>query len=276
LNGSVSEPSPLERLAYEVVRKVLGVTVEHWDTQAPDRQGQVDAHLHYPDGHQAAFEVTTLGDQKAMQLSSTLERTGFAWPSDAAWWWTITIRDGRDFPRVQRIYREIIARCEAANVESPWGLPAGERRGQNDLHWLLYDSSAEFHGHRDIPNFADDGSLRGVMVTPGGISGSVDRQMTTFAGHLAIALAAPGPANRIAKLLRDPLPERHLYARVEMSGLEFSAFDGLMMAHGIPPEPPPLPADITHLWLMPRFGAHVYLWAPSGWSVHQVIDGTEE
>jgi hypothetical protein len=75
-------------------------------------------------------------------------------------------------------------------------------------------------------------------------------------------------SGKLAKLLRDPLPERHLYLRVEMSGLSFPSYDALLMAYGPPPEPPPLPDGITHLWLMPALGATVLAWSPVGWTYH--------
>jgi hypothetical protein len=57
-----------EKLAYEVVRRVLGADVEHVDDNRT--RGHYDAVIHYPDGRTAALEVTTIGDLRGIELRS--------------------------------------------------------------------------------------------------------------------------------------------------------------------------------------------------------------
>ena len=84
----------------------------------------------------------------------------------------------------------------------------------SDLHWLLYKSGIELKGHPNIPNRKDDGTLRGLYLWTGGIGGQIDRPMATFVADLEAALSTPRLLGKLQKLLRDPLPERHLYLRV--------------------------------------------------------------
>src|SRR4051812_36901253 len=106
----MGEPSHPERVAFEVVRRVLRVEVEHYDTDG--RQGVVDALLHYPDGRVAALEVTTLAADGRQQLDALLGAEDFAWPNPGVWWWSINIGDVADLPRLRECYKFIILMCE--------------------------------------------------------------------------------------------------------------------------------------------------------------------
>jgi hypothetical protein len=263
------QPSPVELQAFAIVEKVLGVEVEPWDTQTADRQGAVDGHLHYLNGHQAAMEVSRLGDEAELEFDAIMAAQDSTWPWDGAWWWTATLTSTGRLDRLRSVYAGILRQCEDHGVRTGWELPAEQRRDRGtDLHWLLYESDIELDGHPSLPNLRDDGTYRGLDLWTGGIGGQIDRPMATFAADLAAALATPRVSGKLAKLLRDPLPERHLYLRVEMSGLPFPSYDALLMACGPPSEPPPLPEGITHLWLMPALGATVLGWSPVGWTYH--------
>ncbi|GAB2675773.1 hypothetical protein GCM10027088_63720 [Nocardia goodfellowii] len=66
--------------------------------------------------------------------------------------------------------------------------------------------------------------------------------------------------------------ERHLFIPVHLSALPFSVVDGLMTSESVPPDPPPLPEEITHLWLAPPFSRRVLLWDGFTWTNHLPYD----
>jgi len=70
--------SEQEQAACLIAERVLGVVAEPWDVGG--RQGVVDAMLVYPTGRRAAFEVTALSGDGALQtvsLLASIMRAGF-------------------------------------------------------------------------------------------------------------------------------------------------------------------------------------------------------
>lgn len=265
------EPSDAEACALAIVRRVLGVDVEHRDTQAADRQGSVDGHIPFSSGRTAALEATRLADQAEMQMESVLGRADWTWPNPGRWWWTVGVQSVRHLPRLREIYAQVIDLCESLDVENPDSLPHEIQDARPWLLWL-WESGSTMTGHRDVPARRDDGIIRGVMVTPQGSGGAVDETLTGLSDALAVAFARPTIAHRIDKLLADELSERHLFLAVALSGLPFSDMYGLSWSSVMPLAPPPLPAGLTHLWLAPRFSRRVLLWSPFGWTEHDPYD----
>jgi hypothetical protein len=68
----------------------------------------------------------------------------------------------------------------------------------------------------------------------------------------------------VSKLLRDPLPERHLYLRVGGKRAAIPVVGSV--AHGVQAATRAAapPGRITHLWLVPSLGATVLAWSPMG------------
>jgi len=64
-------------------------------------------------------------------------------------------------------------------------------------------------------------------------------------------LAEPPMPRHLEKLARAEAYERHLFVPLHRSALPFAVADGLWTGTALPPEPPPLPAEVTHLWLAP-------------------------
>lgn len=106
-----------ERAACLIAERVLGATAQAWDVGG--RQGAVDAMLTLADGRRAAFEVTALAGDRALQLEALLGATDFEWPRVGQWWWDIQVGSVRDLPGLQERYQRIIAFCEAQGVERP-------------------------------------------------------------------------------------------------------------------------------------------------------------
>lgn len=126
-------------------------------------------------------------------------------------------------------------------------------------------------GHPDVPA-VDGDRVRNVSVLPPGRGGGVDRGLTGLAAALAEVFADGHMAKHLAKTGRAEADERHLFVPVHHSALPYPVMDGLSFGTSLPPDPPPLPPEVTHLWLAPSFSRRVLLWAAGEWRDHYPYD----
>lgn len=256
--------SKAEQLACRVAENVTGAVAIPWDIGG--RQNAVDAFLNYADGRRAAFEVTRAGtDQAALQLDNLLGREGFEWPLPGAWWWDITITDVRDLPRLRQCYRKIILMCEAINAPRPELVRTPSWNVDEDLHWLLVESSVTFWGHPDVPS-RDTFRTRKALVTSGGDGGVVDEALTGLRQALVEAFQVGNLHRHVEKVSRTAADEHHLFVILHENDLDFSVMSALMFDRSLPPNPAWLPAGLSHLWLAPAFSSRVLLSAGGVWS----------
>jgi hypothetical protein len=260
--------SQQERFACLVAEHVLGARAQAWDTDG--RQAAVDAVLTLADGRKASFEVTSLAASGALQTDSLLHRDGYAWPCPGRWWWTIQVGDVRDLPRLRDVYQDIALRCEAAGATRPEQLRGGLHEGDPDLRWLVEESSSDMVGHPDVPCREGD-LVRDATVMPSGRGGGVDTGLTGLRQALLDAFDEPHIARRIQKLTVSAGEERHLFIAVHWSALPFSVAYGLWTGDALPPDAPPLPSGVTHLWLA-GLGQRVLLGDAEGWQQHWLPD----
>jgi len=258
-----------EKAACLIAERVLGAVATPWDVEG--RQGVVDATLTLPDGRQAAFEVTALAAAGALQTDALLGRDDFGWPSPGQWWWTVQVGSPRDLPRLRTSYRRIALLCEAAGVTRPEQLWRRHEDVDPDVVWLVEESTSDMRGHPEVPAI-DGATVRNTMVVPTGRGGGVDRSLRGLRQALLAAFAEPPMPRHFEKLARAEADERHLFVPVHLSALPFAVADGLWSGESLPPEPPPLPPSITHLWLAPQFGRRVLLSTPRGWEEHHPYD----
>lgn len=253
-----------ERLACRVAERVTGATARAWDIEG--RNGAVDAFLDYPDGRTGALEVTRVAtDPTALQLDNLLGQEGFEWPLPGAWWWTVSIEDVRDLPRIRRCFEKVVLLCEAANVTGPNALFVDDvDNPDEDVRWLVEDSSVVLWGHPDVP--AVEGSkIRKAMVTPAGDGGMVDDSLSGLNSALQAAFTADHLLRRVKKLCRTPADERHLFVIVHQSDLRFEVTSALMFGTAVPEGPAWRPTGISHLWLAPAFSNRILIGSRSGW-----------
>lgn len=261
--------SPQEKAACLIAEKVLGAVATPWDVAG--RQGVVDAMLTLPDGRQAAFEVTALAAAGALQTDALLGRDDFGWPSPGQWWWTVQVGSLRDLPRLRACYSRIALLCEAAGVARPEQLWSRHGYVDPDVAWLVEESASDMWGHPTVPAIHGD-KVRDTMVVPAGRGGGVDHSLAGLRQALIEAFAEPPMPRHLEKVARAEADERHLFVRVHRSALPFAVADGLWTGAGLPAEPPPLPASVTHLWLAPALGRRLLLWTPHGWEEHNPYD----
>ncbi|MFI9406347.1 hypothetical protein [Nocardia sp. NPDC052316] len=261
--------SKQEQVACQIAERVLGAVAEPWDVDG--RNGAVDAMLALADGRRAAFEVTVLAAAGAIQTDALLYADDNSWPLPGAWTWTIRVGDPSDIPRLRNSYQNIALACEAAGVERPQELIWHRRTSDSDLRWLVEESTSQMFGHSTVPA-VDGEKVRSAMLVPRGRGGAVDVSLEGLRGALQQAFGEHHLPRHIEKLSRADADERHLFIPIHFSALPFPVADGLRRGEAIPPEPPPLPEEITHLWLAPSFSRRVLLWSNTGWSYHNQYD----
>jgi hypothetical protein len=260
-----------EKAACEIARRVLDVHIEPWDVYG--RVNADDALLHYPDGRIAAFEVSKLAADRALQLDSLLERDDFSWPLPGRWWWTISIPEVRYLPRVKADYKQVVLWCEQNQVTRPHRLrPSAQLPAE--VAWIATSGAATMTGHPDVP-IRDGDMEHHAMVVPAGAGGGSDLSLAGLDTALSTALATTHLRDRVQKLRSTEVDvaERHLFIPLHRTALPFPIAYGLIVGAALPSAPPPLPWELTHLWLAPQFGKRVLLGTADGWSQHQPYDG---
>lgn len=254
-----------EAAACLIAERVLGAVAEQWDVDG--RQGAVDARLTLADGRIAAFEVTAHAADGALQADALLGRDDNQWPLPGEWWWSVKVGSVRDIPRLKKIYEAAALRCEANGVTRPEELRRRLLVPDPDVDWLVKESSSTMFGHPEVP--ARDGDkVRSAMVVTAGRGGGVDQSLNGLSVALAEAFQEPNLARHLRKVANAGCDERHLFIPIHLSALPFAVLDGLATGDRLPPDPPPLPVDMTHLWLAPPFSRRVLLWGPDGWQQH--------
>lgn len=251
-----------EQAACLIAARVLGaVEIEAWDV--PGRTGAVDAMLTLPDRGRAAFEVTNLAGEGALQLAMLLAKDNHRWPLPGDWWWTIDVGSVDDLRRLKRCYKNIIGICERAGQPHPSEL-AWQESAHEDLKWLVYQSSSEMTGFPQ--QLARDMKNPGAMVVPAGGVGWADEELRGFGQALEEAFKSPHIVSHFDKLAKAEADERHLFIPLHDSALPFPVSTELVFAAALPSAPPPIPEHVTHLWLAPAGSRRVLLWTrDAGW-----------
>lgn len=234
---------------------------EAWDVDG--RQNAVDVMLTLRDGRLAAFEVTSLGVEDALELARLLEKIKYKWPVVGDWFWRIEVGSVVDLDRLKLCYDEIIRICEAAGESQPCQIEGGWPTHEN-LRWLVRESSSEMIGFPNIP--AKNLKRPMTEVVPRVGAGFVDESLSGFAAGLAKAFEKPHIQQRFDNLASAGTDERHLFIPLHDSALPSSVSSELIFKETLPPDPPVVPDSVTHLWLAPAGSPRVLLWnRAEGW-----------
>nr|WP_293054437.1 hypothetical protein [Mycobacterium sp.] len=250
-----------EREACLIAERALGAVAEAWD--GGGRQGAVDAMLTLRDGRKAAFEVTNLAAKDALHTASLLARENHRWPLPGKWFWRIDVGSVEDLRRLKATYEKIILLCEAAGEPDPRRI-GWDPSADPDLQWLVRSKSTLW-GHPEL--LAKDMPNPGATVVSASGGGVIDHSMSGFAAELGKAFKSPHISRHFRKLAEVDADERHLFIALHDSALPFSVAAELMFEEeSLPPEPPPVPDYVTHVWLAPAFSRRVLLWSRGkGW-----------
>ena len=234
---------------------------EAWDVDG--REDAVDAMLTLHDGRMAAFEVTELGEGDALDLARLLEKIKYRWPVVGDWFWRIEVGSVADLDRLKLCYDDIVHVCEAAGESHPRRIDGGWSTHPG-LRWLVRESSSEMIG---FPNILAKNLKRPMTeVVPRVGAGFLDESLSGLAAGLAKAFEKPHIQQHFDKLARSGADERHLFVPLHDSALPCSVSSELMFRETLPPDPPAVPASVTHLWLAPAGSRRVLLWSRAeGW-----------
>lgn len=260
---------PEERRACLIAKRVLGAAADPWDVDG--RQGAVDAMLTLGDGLKAAFEITALAATDGHQTNSLLWRDGNEWPSPGQWWWTVQVGSVADLPRLREAYVTIALLCEAEGVSRPMDLWRRSKEVHREVRWLVEESLSACGVTPRRRRWRANKSAR-PMVVPSGRGGGVDRSLAGLRPALEDAFAQPQMARHLTKVASAEADEHHLYVIAHRSALPFAVADGLWVGTTLPPDAPPLPEGVSHLWLAPGLGSRVLLWSPHGWQDYRPYD----
>ena len=126
--------SSQETFAALVVADAVGARPEADDVQG--RQGAVDVLLTYPDGREAALEVTSQAGA-GVQQRNALTRDEV--PNPGNWTWHIAIGNVTDLPELLERYARIIPAAEALGIAHPSRLCTRDLPFP-DFEWLMESS----------------------------------------------------------------------------------------------------------------------------------------
>ncbi len=266
------QPRPEEARAFEVVRRVLNAEVQPYDCGG--RQGAVDALIHHRDGRTGALEVTWLVADGAHQLDRLIAAEMYRWPLPGRWQWTAGITDPRDLPRLRQCFASVALWCEAHDIERPeqWWRVADEDAVPEDVRWAA-EAPVYLLGNRYAPSTDTEGRPGRAWLTHDATGFLVDHSLSGLTDALRSALGEAQMPRHLEKLRAHPeMGERHLYLPIHLTGLPDQLSDALIAGTNLPPEPPPLPDGLTHLWLAHHFGERVLLGTVQGWTEHRPYD----
>lgn len=120
-------------------------------------------------------------------------------------------------------------------------------------------------GHPEVR--IDTMKIPGTSVVPAMGGGAVDSALSGFAEAIQTAFDdASHIGEHFDKLAKADADERHLFIPLHDTALPFPVSNVLMFDDNLPPDAPPLPRTISHLWLAPSFSRRVLIWSePEGW-----------
>lgn len=276
----MSEPAPIddrllagfrrdEAYAAVVIEHALHARVEPRDVPGASR-GTVDGEILYPDGRTAALEITSVEASTNHHLRARIDRMRPA-PAPGRLMWTIRPNTVAELERLVSIHESVIDICEQHGVRDPEDLPHDVIAADADLLWLAWEGFlGRMSGH------AVERSPRVWWMYP--IETAVfSSEADEIAAGVAAALQVEPCLSHVAKLLRDPHDERHLFLIVGSTGLSSAAAFALIEPETIPSVDPDMPDGIDHLWLGPGWGRTVTVWSRGrGWRNEQLADKYSE
>ena len=248
-----------EAYAAAVVEYVLKARVERRDFPVSP-QGTVDAEVIYPDGRSAALEITSVENNRTWHLRARLDRMRPT-PAPGKFLWMIRPNTVEELDRLVTIHERVIDICEEWGVGDPEYLPGDVIAADADLTWLAWEG---FLGRMSGHDVSSDPRVYWEYPIESAVWGNDADEIVS--GLTAVLKIEPS-VGHIAKLLRDPHDERHLFLVVGTTGLSNAAAFALIEPDEVPTVDPELPIGLDNLWLGPGWGETVTMWnRVRGWS----------
>ncbi len=169
-----SEPTPEEKFAFRLLKAELGVTVDSsLEQRAP---GQVDALLTYPNGDQAALEVTILCDPREAELWRLLRQRDYKWHSEESrLWWTVGLHPQTPLKQFNQHFKDAFQLYEQHGAVHPNVYLSRDVVASSPAVQWFEKHQVEVFGYTNVTN---DPRRKGrhpgtINVTPAGRSGAV-------------------------------------------------------------------------------------------------------
>jgi len=223
----------------------------------------VDALFELPDGRDGALEVTTIGEQEALEREAIAAKHD--WRVDGARWaWMIHV--GRDvlMRELERHLPTLVLTCERHAAKHPRLVPYEHRRSAA-FEW--FDASdISMHG---FPETTRPGA---IDVLPDGGGGAVFEHLHELPAWLALRVREPDLAENIDKLRATGRAELHLFLRIHDTAMPFSLYYPLA-GNYVPGSPLDAPKGLTGLWLAPAWKNPILWWGlRTGWRREDCLD----
>ena len=249
---------PYEAFFEDVIRRVTGDEVVHVDDGSSARM--VDAHIRSADGSVAALEITTVTENRAMQMESL--PTDLVLPETPHWW------DLR-YPGVSLNWKEAELHVPAlirwldqfklndAEKLGDWISPTPEWQWYRRTGIRLRHYAGASHGGR-------------VDILPNGKGAIVDSRLEGLAAWVEGLQQQPIWVENVIKLASSGYDDLHLAIRVHESGMPASLWMGMWDPVDIAASDPNAMEPLTNLWLLSAYGRTVVHWAKDvGWRARE-------
>lgn len=246
-----------------MLRRVLGIEVTERDDGSAPRMEDVLFRL--PDGRTGALEVTTIGDQAAIEGESIAGK--WSWHVDGAkWTWMVHVGPGVQMLALKRHLATLLLACERHGVNDPRLLPYDPRRDDAANKWFE-SSDVSMHG------FATTRRPGAIDVLPSGGGGAAFDHLDGLPSWLADRLRAPDLLANVEKLRASARDELRLFLRVHDTGIPFSLYDPLAFSSVVPTSPLDVPQGLSGVWLAPAWRNPILWWgARTGWRRADCLD----
>jgi hypothetical protein len=253
-----------EETARRIVEAVMRVPVVQHDHNVG--RSIPDLRINYPDRPPAFVEVVADESENWRGLHEALNRGNkvLAVPGLRHNWWIWPHADARVKELEARLPELLRQLDEAGETFGQWVDTSLDARIQSSP---FYESIRKLRLHRLIAGPEADGAAI-VRFVPPGAEGPSEVDFTRVGAWCGEFLSAPRRADVRRKLVETGASERHAFVVVTISS-EWSVWHALSedsYPH-LPPNPPQLPEEITHVWLMGDFRSRCIAWLPDkgGW-----------
>ena len=271
LHDPVNQERPNERRAKQIVEKVLGVTLEHADTNG-------GADYLSPDGT-VALEVTRVTDEdvrKGLRAWCESDKRQVAGPSLRNCWLVIVSETTPGLKTRRQRVQPLVAELESEGLDGFIDQRAGLSVLQGSEHSELYKKLLRMGVKRasQVPHARDPGPehVHRVFVSPGGggsASGS-DESVALLGDALSVK------DDNAKKLSASGAEQRHVFVWID-NGTPFAIARALSheppawddasdSGLGLPSMAPQLDGAITHLWVVHERSSRGWLWDGQTWT----------
>jgi hypothetical protein len=257
----VTSLRPEEQLAAACIRSALpGIEVEQHDDNSEPAMHDLNLVLRgRPFG---AVEVTAAMDSESTELWNLVHQRDARWiEPDLAGGWSVALLPSARFNRIRAELPALLAELECLGIRE-----IGRHRSRPDP--LLSQAKSlgiatARQGGTDFP-----GSVYFTIRIPTQrMGGWVEDTGDALSVWISEWLAETGRANKLRKLAKSGLAERHLFVILPpFSTAPFQAFDVLLKNDApAPTVTPTLPPEVTHVWAVSMWATgDGFRWSPDG------------